>query len=118
MEKDKMHRVVKIGTGKVTYVSGSLAKDPDLLLDYGFILQELPEETRENIPSLQKISIQLENELKEKLDESLNSHKESENINEREVAKKLIESNTNSAIEKALTVEESKPKRTYNKQTK
>jgi len=44
MDKDKMHRVVKIATGEVSEVSALIASDPKMLLEYGFMLQELEEE--------------------------------------------------------------------------
>ena len=39
-----MHRAIKISTGEVLEVSDVLANDPNLLLQYGFMLQPLPEE--------------------------------------------------------------------------
>jgi len=44
IDKNKMHRAIQIKTGKVKWVSPRLAKNPDMLLDYGMMLQELPEE--------------------------------------------------------------------------
>jgi len=43
IDKDKVHRVIKIESGKVDYVSDHIANDKELLLEYGYMLQPMPE---------------------------------------------------------------------------
>lgn len=42
--KEKTHRVVKIATGEVSEVSEMVASDRGMLLEYGYMLQELDED--------------------------------------------------------------------------
>jgi len=42
-DKDNVHRVIKIESGKVDYVSDHIANDKELLLEYGYMLQPMPE---------------------------------------------------------------------------
>lgn len=127
----KMHRAIKIATGEVIEVTDVLANDPNLLLQYGFMLQPLPEED-------------ITEELKANWDMTskpvgeINSNgltidvEHVQEPSEREQAKYEIELNTSLAIEKALeapevvdalknmqqSIADSKPKRSYNKQIK
>lgn len=39
----KSHRAVHIATGEISEVSDAIASDPNMMLEYGYMLQPLPE---------------------------------------------------------------------------